>query len=87
MTLVCGGELFTGNTVFLVAALAEKKATFKELLKNWTLSYTGNVIGALFMVIFIDLLYDSSALLLSRQCFLNRTSTVNFNDNTYEYVQ
>ena len=50
MTLVCGGELFTGNTVFLVAAVAEKKATFKELVKNWTLSYTGNVIGALFMV-------------------------------------
>ena len=50
MTLVCGGELFTGNTVFLVAAVAEKRATFKELVKNWTLSYTGNVIGALFMV-------------------------------------
>lgn len=50
MTLVCGGELFTGNTVFLVAAVAEKKATLKELVKNWTLSYTGNVIGALFMV-------------------------------------
>lgn len=49
MTLVCGGELFTGNTCFLTAAVAEKKATFKELLKNWTLSYTGNVIGSLFM--------------------------------------
>lgn len=53
MTLVCGGELFTGNTVFLVAAVAEKRATFKQLLKNWTLSYTGNVIGALFMVNYI----------------------------------
>lgn len=50
MTLVCGGELFTGNTCFLTAAVAEKKATFKELLKNWSLSYTGNVIGSLFMV-------------------------------------
>ena len=50
MTLVCGGELFTGNTVFLVAAVAEKRATFGELFKNWSISYTGNVIGALFMV-------------------------------------
>jgi formate/nitrite transporter FocA (FNT family) len=50
MTLVCGGELFTGNTCFLTAAVAEKKATFKELMKNWTLSYAGNVIGSLFMV-------------------------------------
>jgi formate transporter len=50
MTLVCGGELFTGNTCFLAAAVAENRATMSELIKNWTLSYVGNVIGALFMV-------------------------------------
>jgi formate transporter len=52
MTLVCGGELFTGNTCFLAAAVAENRATMSELIKNWTLSYVGNVIGALFMVKF-----------------------------------
>jgi formate/nitrite transporter FocA (FNT family) len=50
MTLVCGGELFTGNTCFLAAAVAENRATMPELIKNWSLSYVGNVIGALFMV-------------------------------------
>ena len=50
MTLVCGGELFTGNTCFLAAAVAEKRATMGELVKNWTLSYAGNVVGTLFMV-------------------------------------
>lgn len=52
MTLVCGGELFTGNTCFLAAAVAEKKATMGDLVKNWTLSYAGNVVGTLFMVRF-----------------------------------
>lgn len=52
MTLVCGGELFTGNTCFLAAAVAEKKATMRDLVKNWTLSYAGNVVGTLFMVRF-----------------------------------
>lgn len=61
MTLVCGGELFTGNTCFLAAAVAEKKATMGDLVKNWTLSYAGNVVGTLFMVRFCysqDILHE-----------------------------
>jgi hypothetical protein len=33
MTLVGGGELFTGNTALVTAALYEKRATVKGLLK------------------------------------------------------
>ena len=49
MTLVGGGELFTGNTALVTAAVIEKKATMKDLVKNWFFSYGGNFVGSLFM--------------------------------------
>lgn len=45
LVLVAGGELFTGNTL-MVAALAEKRIGLGGLLKNWTVVYIGNFIGA-----------------------------------------
>ncbi|KXZ49556.1 hypothetical protein GPECTOR_20g410 [Gonium pectorale] len=50
ITLVCGAELYTGNTAFVAAAVMEKKASVKDLLKNWTFSYLGNLVGSLAMV-------------------------------------
>ena len=35
MILVCGAELFTGNTALLPVAVYEGKATLKQLAKNW----------------------------------------------------
>jgi len=49
LTLVAGGELFTGNTLMVTAAVLEGKATWKDLTKNWTLSYLGNFVGAVFV--------------------------------------
>jgi formate transporter len=46
---VCGGELFTGNTAMLSAALVEKRATLRQLLANWTISYSGNLAASLAM--------------------------------------
>lgn len=45
LALQCGGQLFTGNTANMVAAVWEKKATVKQLVRSWCLSYMGNVIG------------------------------------------
>ncbi|GLI65384.1 hypothetical protein VaNZ11_008939 [Volvox africanus] len=50
ITLVCGAELYTGNTALLTAAVLEKKAEVKDLAKNWIWSYVGNLIGSLLMV-------------------------------------
>jgi len=47
MTLVTGAELFTGNTALVTAALLEGKASLGELIKSWTVSYTGNFVGSL----------------------------------------
>lgn len=43
--LTCGAELFTGNTALVTTAVYEGKATIKQLLKSWSCSYFGNMIG------------------------------------------
>lgn len=45
MTVVGGGELFTGNTAVVTAAVIEGKASTGGLLKNWVFSYMGNFVG------------------------------------------
>jgi formate/nitrite transporter len=49
MTLVTGGELFTGNTALVTAAVKEGKATSGDLAKSWIASYAGNFVGSLFL--------------------------------------
>eukprot|EP00188_Purpureofilum_apyrenoidigerum_P006155 Plantae.Rhodophyta-Purpureofilum_apyrenoidigerum.ctg9062.p1 GENE.Plantae.Rhodophyta-Purpureofilum_apyrenoidigerum.ctg9062~~Plantae.Rhodophyta-Purpureofilum_apyrenoidigerum.ctg9062.p1 ORF type:complete len:314 (+),score=37.15 Plantae.Rhodophyta-Purpureofilum_apyrenoidigerum.ctg9062:37-978(+) len=47
LVLVTGAELFTGNTMTLTAALHEKKVTFEDLMKSWSFSFLGNLLGSL----------------------------------------
>ncbi|CAM9578311.1 unnamed protein product [Ectocarpus sp. 4 AP-2014] len=49
MVLVAGGELFTGNTALVTAALVEGKATVANLVKNWTCSWAGNLLGSVLL--------------------------------------
>lgn len=49
MTLVTGGELFTGNTALVTAAYKEGKIELKDLIKNWVSSYAGNFVGSLIL--------------------------------------
>lgn len=46
LVIVGGAELFTGNNL-IVMAWASRKVSTKLLLRNWTLVYIGNFIGAL----------------------------------------
>ena len=41
MVIVCGAELFTGNTAMMTAAFWEGKATAGQVIKNWVCSYAG----------------------------------------------
>ena len=52
LVLICGAELFTGNCL-LTVAYAQNKITLKEMLKNWTIVYFANLIGALIIVVLI----------------------------------
>ena len=45
LVVVGGAELFTGN-VLIVMACADGRVTIPQLLRNWTIAYTGNFIGA-----------------------------------------
>lgn len=44
---IAGAELFTGNTAYFAPSVLSKKMKLKTPLKNWTIVYIGNFIGAL----------------------------------------
>lgn len=46
MVVLCGGELFTGNTLILAAVL-DKRVSAGRMLRNWCIVYIGNLIGSL----------------------------------------
>ena len=49
LVIVAGAELFTGNNL-LMMGLASRVVTYKQVLKNWTVSYVGNLIGSISLV-------------------------------------
>ncbi len=54
LVVVAGAELFTGNNL-LVMAFISKKITLYQLVRNWTIVYIGNFIGAISIVLWIYL--------------------------------
>lgn len=46
LVILAGGELFTGNTLIIIGVLS-RKIKVSQMLKNWFLVYTGNLIGSL----------------------------------------
>jgi formate/nitrite transporter len=46
LVIIGGAELFTGNSL-IVMAWANRSITIRALLRNWTVVYAGNLIGAL----------------------------------------
>ncbi len=55
LVVVCGAELFTGNSL-LVSSLLDGEISWGKLLENWGLVLVGNLFGSLFMA---WLLYES----------------------------
>lgn len=54
LVVVGGAELFTGNTL-IVMAWANKKVTSAQLLRNWAIVYLGNFVGAIGTAIMVFL--------------------------------
>ncbi|MDE6048363.1 MAG: formate/nitrite transporter family protein, partial [Paramuribaculum sp.] len=46
LVVILGAELFTGNNALLVPGFMKGEFGFKEVVKNWTLVYIGNFVGA-----------------------------------------
>ena len=49
LVIVAGAELFTGNSL-LVMAYVSRKITLKQLLRNWGIVFVGNLVGSLAIV-------------------------------------
>lgn len=49
LVVVAGAELFTGNTL-IVMAVVDKKVSVRSLLRNWLIVLIGNFIGSVLMV-------------------------------------
>lgn len=47
LIVILGGELFTGNNAMLIPAFMRRDYGIGALLRNWTVVYFGNFIGAL----------------------------------------
>ncbi|MDA0239954.1 MAG: formate/nitrite transporter family protein [Proteobacteria bacterium] len=50
LVVIGGAELFTGNNL-IVMAWAEERITLGQLMRNWGIVYTGNLIGSLAMAL------------------------------------
>jgi len=54
LVIIGGAELFTGNSL-IVMAWASRRITTRALLRNWTIVYAGNLIGALATAVLVHL--------------------------------
>ena len=52
LVVLAGAELFTGNTAIVIPALRSKRISFRDVLKNWFVSYIGNMMGSLLVAYF-----------------------------------
>lgn len=50
MIVLSGSDLFTSNIMFMTVAFLNRRITIWDLLKNWVVSYLGNLAGMLFFV-------------------------------------
>jgi formate/nitrite transporter len=52
LVIVAGAELFTGNSL-IVMAYVSRKVTLEQLLRNWVIVFIGNLVGSLAIVFLI----------------------------------
>ncbi len=52
LVVVAGAELFTGNTLIVIAFISGK-VRFRQLMRNWAIVYVGNLVGSLCMVLLV----------------------------------
>lgn len=49
LILICGGDLFTSNCCYMLAALCEGRTSIFKLIRIWLISYFCNLAGCIFM--------------------------------------
>lgn len=56
LVVVAGAELFTGNNL-LVMAWADRRITTVELLRNWSVVFLANALGAIGLAVMVAAVY------------------------------
>ena len=76
--IIAGAELFTGNSLMLVA-LFDKKITFKELIRAWIIVYLGNLVGSILvaLLVFKSGQLASDGALVAQRTILTANAKVN----------
>lgn len=54
LVIVAGGELFTGNALMTLPWL-EGRLSIRALMRNWSVAYIGNLVGAFLIAVFVVL--------------------------------
>jgi formate/nitrite transporter len=72
LIVLTGAELFTGNTMYLPAALFTKQTHWSKVASNWCLVFLGNLTGSLLCAYFLGYLTD----VLATDPFLTYAKTV-----------
>jgi len=52
LVIITGAELFTGNNLIVMAFIG-RKITFAQLINNWGIVFSGNLVGSLIVIILI----------------------------------
>jgi len=58
MVVLAGAELFTGNNAYFIPNVINKELHWTVPLRNWSIVYLGNFVGALFVAYFLTHLTD-----------------------------
>lgn len=53
LVIFAGSELFTGNNMFFTISTLAGKTTVKDTLKNWSIVFIGNLLGALVLCLLV----------------------------------
>lgn len=83
LVVVGGAELFTGNTL-IVMAWASRRVTLAALLRNWGIVYVGNLLGALgtAALVFLSRQYEYGGGLVGNQALSTAAAKCQ-----YDFVQ
>lgn len=71
LVVIAGAELFTGHNMYMVFGRLRNRVSLSELAATWTACWTGNLGGAVILVVLVTLgggagLFDSAAGLLQK---------------------
>lgn len=56
LIVIAGSDLFTGNVMYMLLAVLEKKCKIKDLVRVWCVSWSFNFLGCVFIAYFLSYL-------------------------------